>query len=182
MPDKDQLDSAEAGLFAEIAGNLHNIDKHADGSDKTGLHSKHTKELINRLKSSGGLSHPRRPSSPIPEIPEIPDSAELKPIEITEEMIKEAGIDGNMDAIKNLKVEAPSMDIPQELINDVSKLDELRLEHQQEQNPQDPNQMELGFDVVKAEDVYNEINDLTTQIRLLRQEIREIKACLKQSE
>lgn len=171
----DQLDSTEAGFFSEIAGNLYNMDKHADGGEKSGLKSKHTQELIKKLGSSGGQP-PRRPSPSIPEIPEIPSGSGLEPIPITEDMMNEADV-GHMPDIRNPHDQAQGEQIPFNPNQFVKTVEDVS----NSVRP-DPNQMELGFDVVKAEDVYNEITDLTRQVRLLRDELREIKRCLTQSE
>lgn len=156
---EDQYDDAEISFMTEFAYGMNDINsRKTDGSQKSGLTDEKTRELAKRIASSGRKNPTRTQSnSPIPSIPEATDDDSLKPIEITEDMLNDADFH--------------NADISPPLHNQINQ----QQEPVQEQPQVDDRQMSFEFDVVKAEDVYNMMYDVLSELKKLRKEVKEIR-------
>jgi hypothetical protein len=169
----DPIDPAEEEFLTGFAFNMRDINSSVtDGGDKSGLGQKATRQIVRKIAENGGKVTPSRhiPAENL-EIPDI-DTSKYTPIALTPDVLAQ--------------MEKEAAELVESIVGDVNGEPHIRPQPQVNTQPQgnvqqemkvvDPDQMEFDFTkYVKAEDVFNVLTDLVEIVKLLRQEVKDLK-------
>lgn len=172
------MDDIEYQFVESLARNMSELNgKMTDGksSKYTGFGGQRNEQLARKLVREGkGRGDVAGSTSPIYQ-PNNMDT-NLKPIEITPDMIKEIQeLEGN--------IILPEYANRKNIIGNPSQVHTISNSNKQNQLPpnvaSDPNQLELNFDKISVDNVYEQYGEVLKQINFLKKELKVIKGLVE---